>query len=77
MTNNHRLGVEWKPGKDGDDELDITVDCTGEELWEGMIAILVTYFEGAGADEATAADAAIGAVHYGKKYLDHTLGGAQ
>lgn len=75
MTNNHRFSVEWKPDGHGDEELDITVACTGEELWEGMIAILITCFEGAGLDKATAADAAIGAVHYGKKYVDYTLGG--
>lgn len=75
MTNNHRFSVEWKPDNDGDEELDITVDCTGEELWEGMAAILITYFEGAGFDEATAADAAFGAVHYGKKYIVHAIGG--
>lgn len=75
MTNNHRFSVEWKPDNDGDEGLDIIVDCTGEEVWEGMIAILITYFEGSGLDEATAADAAIGAVHYGKKYVDYAIGG--
>lgn len=75
MTDNHSFTVEWKPNEEGDEGLNITLNCTGEELWEGITALLISFIEEAGLSEKAAANAVFGALHYAKKYLDHTIGG--
>lgn len=75
MTNNHRLSVEWKPDGQGDEDIIADFNCTGDELWDGITVLLLSFIEEAGFSETAAANAAIGAVHYAKKYLDHTIGG--
>lgn len=75
MTDPNHITVKWRPDGHGDEDIAVTIDCTPDQTWEAITAIIATHLHYAGFSEGAALRAAIPAVKRAQHYLAQTLGG--